>query len=296
MNKTKIIIDTDIGDDADDVLALALAVTLDEIDIVGITTVFKNTRARAQMTNYFLSLVNRADIPVAVGERQPLNSVVDADEIPCQYILDMLSFPIPELDAQTLFKNVLTQDKVKIVCIGPLTNIAKLITTQPELLKNVDELVIMAGCFYTYMSEWNVMCDPEAADIVFKSGLNIRVLGLDVTAKCHLDQRYLDRIDLSNKKNQFLRLMCQKWFDLTGYTPILHDPLTIYALLDNDTLKFREEVVNIELKGEYTKAMTVIRGDYHIWRQQVENANALVAYDVKATDFVDTYFTKVFQQ
>lgn len=287
-----IIIDTDIGDDADDVLALVFALQHKELNIAGITTVFKNTAARAKIARYTLDLYSRHDIPVGVGQGLPFNNIVDSTEIPCQFLPGMESIPEQLLPAEILYEQVLEQQKCSIVCIGPLTNIANIIIKQPHLLDRIEEIIIMGGCYYQHCNEWNIVCDPEAADIVFRSGLPLRCIGLDVTRHCHL-RPYLKSIDRSITENDFLLTMCDKWFQQTGYTPVLHDPLTILACLEGHDIYFREEQVVIELTGKYTRGTTFI-GDYRVWDNAPTNPNALVAWNVDADGFVKYFVEKTF--
>lgn len=288
-----IIIDTDIGDDADDVLALAFALQHPELNIQGITTVFKNTELRAKIVRYTLDLFDRNDIPVGVGAVTPINNDVDINELPCQFLPEMAEISTPPYSANELFNSILSKNKATIVCIGPLTNIAKLITDQPQLLNNIEEIVIMGGCYYQHCNEWNIVCDAEAADIVFRSGLSLRCVGLDVTRHCHLAP-CLQMVDATNQRNKFLLEMCQKWYEKSGYTPILHDPLTIFSCLESNTIKFREEQVSIELKGTHTRG-TTYTGDYRVWNNQPPSPNATVAYEVNADDFVKYFVAKTFK-
>jgi len=291
--QTAIIIDTDIGDDADDVLAIALALKIESIDILGITTVFKNTFARAQIAKYFLKLTGNSHIPVHAGIGNPLVNNVQLDEIPCQFAKEYMTDEPDSVDALAFYESVLMKQKVNIVCIGPLTNIAKLINEKPHLLDNIDELIIMGGCFYRHANEWNIVCDPEAAKIVFDSGLNIKAVGLDVTTQCHLSVDYLDQIDISYQENKFLMEMCTQWFDKTGYRPILHDPLTIYALHPENELSFTDETVHIECSGEFTRGMTVCE-EHGIWGRTAPKPNVKVASNINGKAFVDYYFNTVF--
>jgi len=287
-----IIIDTDIGDDADDVLALAFALQFKELNIRGITTVFKNTAIRAKIARYTLDLFGCPDIPVGVGLSLPSNNPVDVKEIPCQFLPEMENVPEQLLSAENLYEQILNKEKCTIVCIGPLTNIANIIINHPHLLSRIEELIIMGGCYYQHCNEWNIVCDPEAADIVFRSNLPLRCVGLDVTRVCHLGP-FLSSIDRRFEKNNFLLTMCDKWFEQTGYSPVLHDPLTILACLENQYISFRKEQVVIELAGNYTRGTTFI-GDYRVWDNAPANPNALVAWTVDADNFVKHFVEKTF--
>src|SRR5690625_452156 len=142
----KIIIDTDIGDDIDDALALALVLNSPELEVVGITTVFKNTKIRTQLTLGLLEAYGKSDIPVATGIGRPIFEKVDVNEIPVQWSKD---YPLIEencdLHAVDLILQLIEKHPdVKLIAIGPLTNIAAAYMKNPELMKSV-EVVIMAG-------------------------------------------------------------------------------------------------------------------------------------------------------
>lgn len=189
MKKTKIIIDTDIGDDADDALALCLALKSPELEVAGITTVFRNTAARAKIAVSLLRMMGRDDIPVYAGLGRPLVQPADVNAVPIQLFEDMKDLPYcRELGAVDYLYQTLSQaqDPITLVAIGPLTNIAMLLQTHPEVSNKIQELVIMGGAFYMHYTEWNILCDPEAAHIVFSSGVPVRAIGLDVTTRCQV--------------------------------------------------------------------------------------------------------------
>ncbi|MDE1230085.1 nucleoside hydrolase [Vibrio aestuarianus] len=290
-----IIIDTDIGDDADDILALALALKSSELNIVGVTTVFKNTQLRAKMAKHVLALAERQDIPVFAGHPHSILGENDCTEVPCQYQSEMSNYSVPEVHAVQYIADVLSTQKVTLVAIGPLTNIADLIVKHPECLKNIEELVVMGGCYYRHVNEWNIVCDPEAADIVFRSGLKIRAVGLDVTTQCNFNGLALSsaRRDADTPLKKLLIESCDAWFNETGFTPILHDPLTIFSLLSDSDIEYVPENVRVELKGEFTRAMTVCTEE-GIWGRVSESPTALVARHLDADNFVNYFTNKVF--
>ncbi|WP_047043270.1 nucleoside hydrolase [Vibrio mexicanus] len=291
-----IIIDTDIGDDADDILALGLALSTDQLNLIGVTTVFKNTRLRAKMAKSVLQLASRENIPVYAGCEHRINGEEnDNEEIPCQYQGKMDSQLIETEHAVDFMAHALMQENLTIVAIGPLTNVATLIKEHPELIKNIDELVLMGGCYYRHVNEWNIICDPEAADIVFNSGINIRAVGLDVTTKCHFDGDYLSQAqdNANTELKQILIESCDAWFNKTGFTPILHDPLTVFSLLEESDIEYNQEKVRVELKGQHTTGMTVCTED-GIWGRKTKNPNCLVAKNLNYSQFVEFFLNSVF--
>ncbi|WEM45534.1 nucleoside hydrolase (plasmid) [Photobacterium sp. DA100] len=291
----KIIIDTDIGDDADDALAIGLALSANQFNILGITTVYKNTQMRAKMAKHLVTLAGHDNIPVHSGMGHSLNNENTVDEIPCQYRKEMEHVHYDGEDAVEFIAEQLRNERLTIVAIGPLTNIAMLMTTYPELIGRIEELVIMGGCYYRHVNEWNIVCDPEAADIVFKSGVNIKAVGLDVTTKCHFNDDILksayEKADTPLK--QLMIDCCEAWLKKTGFTPILHDPLTIFALMNESDIQFSPENIQIELTGKLTRGMTVCSED-GIWGRKHESPTAVVATALDYQRFIQIFHSNLF--
>ncbi len=187
----------------------------------------------------------------------------------------------------------LANEKVTLVCIGPLTNIATLIRKHSEVLSNINELVMMAGCYRHPWNEWNIACDPEAAEIVFTSGLPIRAVGLDVTTRCTITAEQLADVSTDCEHNRFLLRACQDWQNESGFLPMLHDPLTVYSLLKRSDLTFQSEHVRIETEGKYTRGMTVCSPS-RIWDREPSHVNCEVALDLNPARFVSDFLETVF--
>ena len=182
MDKIKIIIDTDIGDDADDALAICLALKSEELEVMGITTVFRNTAARAQIAVRLLQLMGRTDIPVYAGIGHPLVAEADVETVPIQLLAGMEELEYrKDMDGVEYLRRSLSasQGDITLVTIGPLTNVGVLLCKHPEVKGKIKEIVMMGGAYYMHYNEWNILCDPEAAHIVYSSGVPIRAIGLD---------------------------------------------------------------------------------------------------------------------
>lgn len=260
MNKTKIIIDTDIGDDIDDALAIALALESPELEIMGITTVFKNVTARARLAARMLKMAGRADIPVFAGLGRPIVNQVDLEAIPCQYseVADGQENGFSDQAIDFIIETVMkSESDITLVPIGPLTNIAVAILKEPQLRTRVKAIVMMAGCFYTHCNEWNVRCDPEAARIVFDSGIPIKAIGLDVTFKCQLSKNDVDKLSASTKPSaRYLPELIKRWRQGGDKCPFMHDPLAVCAIFDQTLLDMRHERIVVETQGEYMRGAT----------------------------------------
>jgi inosine-uridine nucleoside N-ribohydrolase len=260
--KTKVIIDTDIGDDVDDALAIALALNSPELEIVGITTVFRNTTLRARLAKKLVRVFGRPDIPVVRGIEKPLINDWDPALFPPQVKAVEEEISIDEgINAVDFIIDSITKpaERVTLVTIGPLTNVAVALTKEPRL-KEKTQIFMMGGMYSQAFPEWNIYCDPEAARIVFDSGIPITMVGLDVTLKCRLDRAALDRIyRLGSERTRFLSTLIKIWQegDENKY-PILHDPLAVAVLVDPSFVKTKKMNIRVETRGELTRGVTVV--------------------------------------
>lgn len=294
MNRRRIIIDTDIGDDVDDLLALALAIREPSLELAGITTVYRNTPARAAIAAYFLrELAGLPHIPIHAGAEQPLAGECDATELPCQYHEEMAGFAADSTDAVGFLRAQLEQAPATLVCIAPLTNIALLLEAHPEIASRIESLVIMGGCYFSHACEWNITADPEAAAVVFDSGVPIRAVGLDVTTRCSVTEAQLASIDATIPANAFLLRACRDWQQASSFLPVLHDPLTIYSLLPESDLSFQAETIRIELSGTHTRGMTWCE-PHRLWGREPGSPNAEIAVDLNVSQFLEHFMNRVF--
>lgn len=256
----KIIIDTDIGDDIDDAFAIALAAKFSEAELVGVTTVFRNTKARAQLVGKLLESLN-VKAPVRAGERFPVkepfhtfekDTGAPEDSLPCQWDESYQAYPAEEGAVEFLAENAQKWGSdLTIAAIGPLTNLARAIEKYPDKMKKCGKIVSMGGSFEKFMPEWNYLCDPEAADTVIKSGIPFYAVGLDVTLTCPLEEGLLQKFDTSEKAhNKLLSLWLKRWFDFFGFEKsVMHDPLALASIV-SDVCRFEERFVKIELEKE----------------------------------------------
>lgn len=297
MEKTKIIIDTDIGDDIDDALAIAFALESPELEIVGITTVFKNVEARAKLAVNMLQMAGRSHIPVFSGIGRPVLNKVDLDEVPCQYSEEKdghaAGYGTNAIDF--IVDTVMRSDgDLTLVPIGPLTNIAVAILKEPGLRTKVKEIVLMGGTYYNHLGEWNIVCDPEAARIVFESGIPIKAVGLDVTVKCMLTRDDVSRLNSNHKPSgAYLPALISRWLgDKTDPHMMLHDPLAVCAVFDERILEMRQEEIAVETQGEFTRGVTYNKSGL-FWRGNADKSVIMVAKNVDAEAFVKMYMDRV---
>lgn len=255
----KIIIDTDIGDDIDDALALLAAMNAG-FDIIGITTVFENTVERARITKRLMKLYGNGyeSVPVYAGHATPI--CAEKREYPhlCQYS--------PEIEDEDYAPDGQDPDgavdfiidccykygkELSIVAIGPFTNIAKVIEKDKNALNMAGEVVIMGGAYFKQYSDWNVICDVEAAKIMFDSVNDIKCYGADVThmLKISADD---DATIASSKKSRAVEYIAElygKWKAMSGGIGVLHDPLVILCLAERELCKYEKAPVAVIESG-----------------------------------------------
>ncbi|EPD0010926.1 nucleoside hydrolase, partial [Escherichia coli] len=193
-----ILLDCDPGHD--DAIAIVLALASPELDVKAITSSAGNQTPEKTLRNVLrmLTLLNRTDIPVAGGAVKPLmRELIIADNVHGESGLDGPALPEPtfapqnctavELMAKTLRESA---EPVTIVSTGPQTNVALLLNSHPELHSKIARIVIMGGAMglgnWTPAAEFNIYVDPEAAEIVFQSGIPVVMAGLDVTHKAQI--------------------------------------------------------------------------------------------------------------
>ncbi|MFD3262260.1 nucleoside hydrolase [Paenibacillus lentus] len=280
----RIVIDTDIGDDIDDALAIVLALNSPELEVIGLTTVYKNTSLRTKLALQLLKAYGRLDIPVATGIGRPMISETDTESIPCQWAEEYQAIDLncEQHAVDFLIDQVRRDPDVTILAIGPLTNVACAMMKAPEVMRQAN-IVLMGGMHSAFYPEWNIVCDPEAAQIVFNSASQLTMIGLDVTLKCRLTQSDVDRIKLAGKsETDFLSRLLSQWMDSSKHLPILHDPLTVAYLSHPDLLEFAPKKISVECKGEFTRGMTVEHRDVFFDRPMDTNVTAAVNVDSEA--------------
>ena len=274
----KIIIDTDPGQDDAVAILLALA-SPDEIDLLGVVAVAGNVPLPLTEKNsrIICELAGRPDVPVYAGCDAPIaRKLVTAEHVHGKTGLDGPKLPEPTMPLQpqhgvdfiieTLRNN--PPGTITLVPIGPLTNIGVAFKRAPDIIERVEEIVLMGGAYFevgniTPAAEFNIYVDPEAADIVFKSGVKITVMPLDVTHKALTSAAWIADVKALDTP---VGHMVASWtdfferFDTEKYgsqgAP-LHDPCTVAYLIDPDLFQGRFINVEIETQSPLTLGMTV---------------------------------------
>lgn len=294
MTKRSIIIDTDPG--IDDAIALAFALHHPEIDVKLITTVAGNVGLDYTTENALklLSFFGK-DIPLAQGFSAALiRKQADASHIHGKTGMEGYDF------GQYSSKNLLSQhavevmrqylekseDKTTLVCIGPLTNVAILIRMYPQVLPKIEEIILMGGSSQRgnagVLSEFNINFDPEAAKIVFSSGLKLTMLGLDVGWKALVMPEDIAIIKDMNKTGQMMTALFSRYRSGSIKTGLrMYDSTAIAYLVNPEIYQCQDAYVAIETNGQYTSGATVV--DLKGYLKQEPNVK--VALEIKTAEF-----------
>lgn len=260
--KQKIIIDCDPGHD--DAIALLIACYTEKYDLIGVSTcagnqtIDKTSKNALNLLNFF-----NKKIKVVKGEIDPIKrKVKTCPEIHGESGLDGYDFPVykEEYDSrpayQFIIDTVLANKDIIVITTGPMTNLALALLHNPNIAKNIKEIVLMGGSTkegnITPEAEFNILVDPEAADICFKAGVPMRMLGLNVTRQILVTDQVIEEASKINTRGSdlFVKLMKvfnenqRKFFGLQ-YGP-LHDPATIISLLNEKAFKFEPMHVEID--------------------------------------------------
>ncbi|MEB7600595.1 pyrimidine-specific ribonucleoside hydrolase RihA [Raoultella terrigena] len=297
-----IILDCDPGHD--DAIAIVLALASPELDVKAITSSAGNQTPEKTLRNVLrmLTLLQRQDIPVAGGARKPLmRELIIADNVHGESGLDGPALPEPdfapqnctavELMAKTLRES---PQPVTIVATGPQTNVALLLNGHPELHDKIARIVMMGGAMvlgnWQPAAEFNIYVDPEAAEIVFQSGIPVVMAGLDVTHRAQIHDMDIERFRqvgntvatiVAELLDFFMEYHKDAKWGFTGAP--LHDPCTIAWLLKPELFTCVERWVGVETQGKYTQGMTVV--DYYFLTGNQPNTTVLL--DVDREGFVD---------
>ena len=272
----KVIIDTDPG--VDDALALLFAMRSPELKIEAITAVAGNVPVDLTVSNALrmVEIAGRTDIPVAAGARAPLRRRLVTATSHGMNGLGGIEFPAPEIKpvnepAADAIERIVSRSpgEVSIIAVGPLTNVATALQAYPWLAKRIREIVLMGGSLsggnMTPAAEFNIYVDPEGASVVFRSGVRVTMVGLDVTRKCILTDNHVRALEagsdpLSHAAARIARNDLERWrqADQTGSPGrAMHDPLAVATFIDRGVVRLREYFVAVETQGALTAGETV---------------------------------------
>ena len=302
MQKRKIIIDTDPGQDDAVAILLALA-SPEEIDVLGITAVAGNVPLDFTKNNALTvcELAQKPEVKVFAGCDTPMKRpLVTAEHVHGKTGLDGPILPKPKMPLQKqhavdFIIQTVRNNKASTITLcplGPLTNIATAIQKAPDIKEKIQEIVLMGGAYFevgniTPTAEFNIYVDPEAANIVFQSNIKITVLPLDVTHKALVTKARNDAFRALNspvgkavaEMTDFFERFDKEKYGSDGAP--LHDPCVIAYILSPDLFSGRHINVEIETQSELTLGMTV--ADW--WKVTNRPKNAYFIGDVNADGF-----------
>ena len=275
MQKKKVIIDCDPGHD--DAAAIILAARSPELELIGITCVAGNVdvEKNSENTLRLCGLAGIRNVPIAKGMAQPLfGELLTATGVHGKTGVDGATLPPTDLKLHPdhavdfLIETIMSSnDDITLIPIAPLTNIAMAMLREPRIIPRIPRIVMMGGAMgmgnVTSSAEFNIYVDPEAAKIVFDSGVPIVMVGLDVTHKAVLTKEHIAAIHqhgtpiAETLASMFLFYLGA--IEKLGKNNIvsLHDACAVAAVCDPSLLKTQLMRVDIETRGEFTRGRTV---------------------------------------
>ena len=298
-SKIPIILDGDPGHD--DAIAWMLAKASSMLEILACTSVSGNqsiekTSYNARRVMTLLGI----KASFAMGRENPLHGEpIHAGNIHGETGLDGPALPQPAIEAEPLTavelmaKTIMASgEPVTIVATGPLTNVGALLILYPELKPKIARISIMGGGLahgnWTPAAEFNILVDPEAADVVFKSGIPLTMAGLDVTLKALVFPEDFERIRALGNP---IAVVVAEWLDFfynfhrgIGYAGApVHDAVAVAALVRPEILTAKDLYVQVETSGDFCRGATI--ADHYGYHQQPPNTHALI--DIDREGFID---------
>ena len=294
MQKEKIILDCDPGHD--DAVAIMLAAINPKIELLGITVVAGNQKLEKTVNNA-LKVCNHLnlDIPVYSGMSRPMiREQLIADDIHGETGLDGPKFEELKIKAEDkhavnfIIDTLMNSDeKVTLVPTGPLTNIGMAIRFEPRIIEKINRIVLMGGSYQlgnmTPAAEFNILADPDAAHIVFSSGVKIVMMGLDLTRQASATKEVVEKIKSLNNKASKLFVDLMEFFaasqkNVFGWSaPPVHDPTTIAYIIDPECIEVKPMFCEIELWSERSYGRTLC--DYFGILKKEPNVDVAVKLD-----------------
>ena len=295
MTAIPILIDCDPGHD--DAIALLLALASPEVELLGVTTVHGNQTLEKTTANALrvLELAGRSDVPVAAGADRPLvRELVVAAHVHGESGLDGPVLPDPSARPAEQHAVELLAERIRpgtvLVPTGPLTNVALLLQRHPEAAAGLDRIVLMGGAIaegnMTPAAEFNIWADPEAAAAVFASGLDVTMIGLDVTHRALMTSDRAAAVRRNGRVGEFVADLVEffKRFHEETYgwdgAPI-HDAVAVADVVLPGLVETKRRNVEIELESELCRGRTVV----DLWHRTDRPANAHVGVGIDTEGF-----------
>lgn len=302
MNKKPVIISTDPG--IDDAVALALALFSEQLDVKLICPIFGNVSLKnTKINTEKLLTLYKKETKVVLGSQQPLlRKSINASDVHGKTGMDGYSFPEPtvftdqSLTAVAAMHEVVSQGEKKttLIGIGPLTDIALFLHLYPQDLEKIEQIVVMGGSLgrgnYGVLSEFNFAADPEAAKIVFDSGLPIQVAPMEVGRQAKVMPEISEKIKQLGKIGDMFYQLFSKYRGGSFATGLsMYDALAIGLVLNPEMFEIVSTRVEIEITGALTSGASLIdlKGYLHL------PANAEVAINVHPKQFEEWFVNSI---
>ncbi len=303
---TPVLIDCDPGHD--DAMALLLALASPELELLGVSTVHGNQTLAKTTANALriLEFAGRGDIPVAAGTDRPLTREPRiADHVHGETGLDGPDLPPPagtpvaDHAVDFLAARIHEADRpVTLIPTGPLTNVALLLARHPGAAAKLERIVLMGGATaegnVTPAAEFNIWVDPEAAARVFASGLDVTMVGLDVTHRALMTPAHAETLAAAGRVGAmvaelwaFYHQFHARVYDLPG-TPV-HDALAVAHVIRDDLLTTQRRNVEIDCASELCRGRTVV----DLWQVSGREPNAHVGVEVDGEAFLDLLVERI---
>ena len=303
---TPVLIDCDPGHD--DAMALLLALASPELDLLGVSTVHGNQTLDKTTANALrvLEFAGRGDVPVAAGADRPLTREPRvAAHVHGETGLDGPDLPPPagapaDAHAVDFLAERLRAARrpVTLIPIGPLTNVALLLARHPEAADDIERIVLMGGAIaegnVTPAAEFNIWVDPEAAARVFAGGIDVTMVGLDVTHRALMTGEHAERLRAAGRVGAmvaelwaFYHRFHSRVYDFPG-APV-HDALAVAHVIRGDLLVTVPRNVEVDCASELCRGRTVV----DLWQISGREPNAHVAVDVDADAFLEMLVERI---
>ncbi len=287
MDTVPILLDTDIGSDIDDAVALAYLLRQPRCELLGITTVSGEPDKRAALADAVCRAGGRTDIPVHVGVEAPFLIAPKQPKAPQAEALTgrwaHQRFSRENTAIEFLRQTIHARPgEITLLTIGPLTNIALLFALDPEIPSLLKGLTMMGGWFYAPQQEWNIQCDPHAAAKVFAAFVpKFTAVGMDVTGRCRLPaDECRRRFAQAGGALELVAEMAEVWFREAAHITF-HDPLAAALLFEETLCRTEPQQVEVELVSPRLLGQTTFVRDAPRLPHQVAsevNADAFFAH------------------
>jgi len=289
METIPILLDTDIGTDIDDAVALAYLLRQPRCELLGITTVTGEPDKRASLADAVCRAGGRTDIPIHVGAANPLLLPIKQPQAAqAEALTDRwphAEYSLRSTAAEFLRDTIRSRpSEITLLAVGPLTNIALLFALDPEIPSLLKQVVLMGGWFYAPEQEWNIINDPHAAAMVFAAPVSKLVaVGIDVTEQCKLPANECRRrFTAAGGPLGMVAEMAEIWFRGTGHITF-HDPLAAALIFDETLCEYESHPVEVELVSPRLLGQTTFGRDLEAYQCQI-------AHKVSAERFFAHYF------